>query len=186
VQLHAEIRDRGFTGKQTIVKEFIATLRTQVPRLPAAEEKQERRRRITLSPRRLSWLLTNQYSPKVTDADREAMRQATETCPEISSAATLGTQFCKIVRERKADELSVWLEAAKQSGIAELRNFAAGLIADRAAVEAALSLTWSNEQTEGQVNRLKFLKRQMYEDTACRALGRASFDLLKVRVVPNR
>jgi transposase len=49
------------------------------------------------------------------------------------------------------------------------------LVQDQAAVEAALSLEWSNGQVEGQVNRLKFLKRQMY--------GRASFDLLRARVL---
>ena len=47
---------------------------------------------------------------------------------------------------------------------------------DRAAVEAALSLCWSNGQTEGQVNRLKMLKRQMY--------GWAGFDFLRARVLP--
>ncbi len=83
-----------------------------------------------------------------------------------------------MVRQRKAEELPEWLEAAKQSGVAELKTFAAGLMADRAAIEAALTLHWSNGQTEGQVNRLKFIKRQMY--------GRASFDLLRARVVPRR
>jgi transposase len=55
-----------------------------------------------------------------------------------------------------------------------LRAFAAGLKADDAAVRAALSLSWSNGQVEGQVNRLKLLNRQMY--------GRAKFDLLQARV----
>jgi transposase len=54
-------------------------------------------------------------------------------------------------------------------------RFARGLTEDRAAVEAALSLEWSNGQTEGQVNKLKLLKRQMY--------GRANFDLLRRRVL---
>jgi transposase len=54
-------------------------------------------------------------------------------------------------------------------------RFARGLTNDRAAVEAALSLEWSNGQTEGQVNKLKLLKRQMYD--------RANFDLLRRRVL---
>jgi transposase len=54
-----------------------------------------------------------------------------------------------------------------------LRGFAIGLRRDWAAVSAALELPWSNGQTEGQVNKLKLLKRQMY--------GRASFELLRRR-----
>ncbi len=57
----------------------------------------------------------------------------------------------------------------------ELENYASGLDRDQAAVLAALTLEWSNGQTEGQVNRLKTLKRQMY--------GRANFDLLRKRVL---
>lgn len=57
-------------------------------------------------------------------------------------------------------------------------TFAAGIRQDYAAVQAALATHWSNGQTEGQVNRLRFLKRQMY--------GRANFDLLRRRVLdPN-
>jgi len=70
---------------------------------------------------------------------------------------------------------SGWIEGARDSGIGELQRFAAGLVADHAAVQAGLTLTWSNGQVEGQVNRLKLLKRQMY--------GRANFDLLRQRIL---
>jgi len=63
----------------------------------------------------------------------------------------------------------------RASEIADLQRFAAGLLLDKAAVEAGLTLEWSNGQTEGQVNRLKTVKRQMD--------GRASFDLLRQRVL---
>jgi len=56
-----------------------------------------------------------------------------------------------------------------------LHGFATGIINDVAAVRAALSQLWSNGPVEGQVNRLKMLKRQMY--------GRAKFDLLRSRVL---
>ena len=56
-----------------------------------------------------------------------------------------------------------------------LSSFARGLRSDQAAVAAALQKPWSNGQTEGQINRLKTLKRQMY--------GRANIDLLKARLV---
>ena len=56
-----------------------------------------------------------------------------------------------------------------------IASFARGLRSDYAAVAAALRESWSNGQTEGQINRLKALKRQMY--------GRANIDLLKARLL---
>jgi transposase len=71
--------------------------------------------------------------------------------------------------------LDGWLEKVNQSGSRVWHNFAAGLVQDQDAVRAALELPWSNGSAEGQINRLKYLKRQMY------ALGRE--DLLRKRVL---
>jgi transposase len=57
----------------------------------------------------------------------------------------------------------------------ELRGLASGIKRDDATVEAALTLPWSQGQVEGQLTRLKFLKRQRY--------GRAHFELLRARVL---
>ncbi len=80
-----------------------------------------------------------------------------------------------MVRERKVELLEDWFKTVQESGISALQSFMNGLKQDLAAVKAALSLPWSNGQTEGQVNRLKFIKRQMY--------GRANFDLLRRKVL---
>ncbi len=66
-------------------------------------------------------------------------------------------------------------ESVLASGIGTLVRFAEGVRQDLAAITAALALPWSSGQTEGQINRLKFIKRQMY--------GRANFDLLRKRVL---
>ncbi len=71
--------------------------------------------------------------------------------------------------------LQRWLEDATRSGVAAVTTFAAGLQLDGSAVKGALKTTWSSEQTEGQVGRLKMLKRQTF--------GRNSFDLLRRRVL---
>ena len=71
----------------------------------------------------------------------------------------------------------VMLSDVGKSGVSVLVSFAKGIKQDIAAVMNALSLPWSNGQTEGQVNRLKLIKRQMY--------GRANFDLLRKRVIAN-
>jgi transposase len=71
--------------------------------------------------------------------------------------------------------LEAWLADARTSGVRAVETFAAGLEQDGAAVRAALTTPWSNGQTEGQVTRLKLLKRQMY--------GRARLDLLRRRTL---
>ena len=98
-----------------------------------------------------------------------------EANPMIVRAYNLGQAFGRIVRQRYSKALDAWLQGAKESGIAELRSLATSLKRDKAAVAAALSLPWSNGQVEGQINRLKLIKRQMY--------GRAKFELLRRRVL---
>jgi transposase len=80
-----------------------------------------------------------------------------------------------MVRERRGHELEVWRAETTHSGIEELARFARGLQDDLVAVKAGLTLAWSNGVTEGQIHRLKLVKRQGY--------GRASFALLRQRVL---
>jgi transposase len=86
----------------------------------------------------------------------------------------LAGEFAEMVRKRSKVPLGEWLAKAETSTCAELRNFAASLRTDEAAVGAALTQPWSNGPVEGQVNRLKLIKRQGY--------GRAGFQLLRARV----
>ncbi len=80
----------------------------------------------------------------------------------IASACTPAQAFTTMARERRGTELDAWIAQVAASELADLQRFAAGLLLDRAAVHAGLVLEWSNGQTEGQVNRLKTVKRQMY------------------------
>jgi len=83
--------------------------------------------------------------------------------------------FGQIVRERRGDDLDAWIHGVQASGPQELHAFVQSLMKDEAAVRAGLTLSWSQGQTEGQVNRLKLLKRSSY--------GRASFALLRQQVL---
>ena len=76
---------------------------------------------------------------------------------------------------RDVDRFDGGLARAQDSEPSELRRFAGGLTADLSAVRAAFQSPWSSGQVEGQINRLKFLKRQM--------CGRANLDLLRARVL---
>jgi transposase len=92
--------------------------------------------------------------------------------PTLVTARSLITDFQAIVRTKTASELPVWLDKAGTSLVA---SFARGVINDEKAVRAAMTSSWSNGQTEGQITKLKLIKRQMY--------GRGKIDLLQARLI---
>lgn len=104
--------------------------------------------------------------------DLSFIRQASQ---EIESAYQLAQNFTRMLRQRQGHLLDDWLRAASHSGLPELQHFAAGIKRDKAAVQAGLSLPYSNGPVEGHITRLKLIKRSMY--------GRAEFDLLPQRIL---
>jgi transposase len=89
----------------------------------------------------------------------------------VEARETIGA-FQSMIRTKTLADLEPWLERAQSSLVA---SFARGVLKDRAAVSAAISLPWSNGQTEGQITKLKLVKRQMY--------GRGKIDLLQARLI---
>ena len=94
---------------------------------------------------------------------------------DFVEAQRLLASFHSLISERASTRLDSWLEQCEHSGIGEFVRFAQGLRRDDAAVRTALRYPWSQGPVEGQINRLKLLKRQMY--------GRAGFALLKQRML---
>ena len=92
--------------------------------------------------------------------------------PLLVEAREIVAEFQSMIRKRCLDALDPWLEQARGSLVA---SFAAGVLKDKAAVSAAIASPWSNGQTEGQITKLKLVKRQMY--------GRGKLDLLQARVI---
>lgn len=168
-RLCREIRERGFSGDAEAVQRFVKKWRnSRVGKIscPIAGR--------GLAPRQTAKLLLNPAAIK-NDSERLYLKGLQEISPQVVAVERLGTGFQQIVKEKRGDLFDEWLLAVKQSGIAEFEKWANGLLADEAAVRNALSSEWSNGQTEGQVNRLKTIKRQLY--------GRAGFDLLRARVL---
>jgi len=100
----------------------------------------------------------------------------TASHPQVATAERLAQQFRQVLQDRDSDALKSWLISSVASDIPELKRFVAGIERDYEAVAAAVEQHWSNGQVEGQVHRLKLLKRQMY--------GRGGFLLLRQRVLP--
>lgn len=112
----------------------------------------------------------------LSDQDRSIIKAFFQRCPDVAASAYLARDFATMVRQLQVDLLDTWIQRAWDQAIPrELRRFATGLKSDFDAVKAALTTRWSNAQPEGQVNRLKLIKRQMY--------GRAKLDLLRQRVL---
>ncbi len=81
-------------------------------------------------------------------------------------------EFHGMIRRKAEEGLTSWIERARASLVA---SFASGVVRDEAAVRAAITSPWSNGQTEGQITRLKLVRRQMY--------GRGKIDLLQGRLI---
>ena len=125
------------------------------------------------STRRLGWMLILEPEA-LSPAEATALAHVRQDA-EVASLHELSQTYRQMVREKRPEDLDGWLLACAGSGISVLQRFAKGLRQDYAAVRAALEQPWSNGQAEGQINRLKTLKRQMY--------GRAGFALLRQRVL---
>lgn len=126
------------------------------------------------SPRQAAWLLLRDEGA-LGRCHRCFLKDLLRTCPDAAATYRLAQGFGKLVREGGVGGLDDWLRDAENGGVPEMKRFAMDVRKDEAAVRAALSLPWSNGQVEGQVNRLKLIKRQMY--------GRANCDLLRTRVL---
>jgi transposase len=115
---------------------------------------------------------TDESEAKKEPSFLERMRAA---LPGLNAALQVAGELAAMIRKTLTQSLSDWLAKAAACGFPELMSFAVSLQTDKAAVNEALTGKWSNGPVEGQVNRLKAIKRSMY--------GRAGLDLLKARVM---
>lgn len=156
----------------TTPKKYLKGKRVPSPATIAPVQKDKNSERLP-SVRKLAWLLVRDRDA-LAEKEKVALRRICQE-PQIERVYSLAQEFVEMIRRKVAAMLDPWLNACQESGVANLETFADGIRQDYDAIRAALETTWSNGQTEGQVNRLKMLKRQMY--------GRASLDLLRIRVL---
>jgi transposase len=172
-RLFREIRLQGYQHSARTVSLFLKRLSDEQPSTSTAVPSRRMMTRVP-SARHVASLLVWRKE-RLPEEERNYLRRLCDQEPTIARAYELAQEFVAMARERTGQGFDAWLTRATTSEITELDRFARGLTDDRAAVEAGLSQEWSNGQTEGQVNKLKLLKRQMY--------GRANFDLLRRRVL---
>jgi transposase len=165
--LWREIRERGFTGQSGVVRQWAARRRRQDP----AADRVTPVKAQPPTPRKAARLLMSEPA-KLSEQDRRFVTALLDRSPPVVQAVALARAFSTMIKEGLAEQLDGWIRAAEGGGF---QGFAASLRHDRDAVHAALTMPWSTGPVEGQINRLKVIKRTMY--------GRAGFDLLRRRVL---
>ncbi len=171
-QLYREIQAHGFSGSRVLVAKVIAQFRRDeglgLPWLPKLARVQP------MTPRDGVNLFLVRAADRTTE-DVVTVDQVRGLHVEFEELFQLSERFTHMFRERLGSSFDGWMIDAHASRVREVRQFARNLQNDEAAIRAALEHPWSQGQVEGQVHRLKLVKRSMY--------GRANFDLLRLRVL---
>lgn len=180
-QMYREITALGYAYGESSVQRYVHQLRLETGTRnkfrrtqPTQHYVVDGERRRPLTPSQLAWVCLmrpEQRQPWQT-AYLTYLCQVDAT---IVGAYTHAHGFAEMARELQGEHLDQWLDEVQNTGVPELRAFAAGVQKDYVAVKAGLTLAYSNGQTEAQIQRLKVLKRQMF--------GKASFELLRTRVL---
>ena len=179
-RLFREIQAQGYTGSYNTVAQYTQRLRQaqglpprhRTPRQPRPEVVEPQTPALT--PREATWLILQREDKRDEDAPQLIAKLRGQHA-ELAEAIELTQDFVDLVRQRQGEELKSWLERATLSWLGPFQRLADSLWEDYAAVKAGLTLPWSTGPVEGQINRLKMLKRQMF--------GRANIDLLRQRVL---
>jgi transposase len=175
--LFKAIQQQGYCGSYSAVSQHLASWRTPTQ----FWAKGRTRHKLTHvsavpvstlpAPRRMAFMFIQPRETLETDDQRRPMKWLADD--DVRCVYDLAQDFARMIRQHQRECLDPWLAKADLCRSIELRNFARVLRRDYAAVANAFDSIWSNGQVEGQVNRLKTIKRQMY--------GRGKLDLLKQR-----
>jgi transposase len=161
-QLYRELLSLGYSGSEGLVRGAVHPWR-RLPRPPP---------QVRAPPFR--WLLLSP-ARRLGEDEQWRLRRILEANPLLALGHRPKERFLQIVREGYVGGLEPWLQEAEDSGLPTFQALAKGLRRDCQAVRAALILPWSTAQCEGQICRLKLIKRIGY--------GRAKPDLLRQRVL---
>ena len=182
-RLESELRAKGYKGSGRAIYRYLEMLelagrsvRRSEPTsvMGQAASPGEPNPLLTLSAQQATWLFFRKQD-ELKEEERESLQQLRQASPPIEAAYQLVKKFLQMVRERTGEQLDAWLKEVETCHLEAFESFVTGVQQDKDAVFAGLSLPWSNGPLEGNVNRLKLLKRSMY--------GRAEIDLLKLRVL---
>ena len=165
-EIHAAIKEKGYTGTQDAIRGFIS---------------KERRIHRDLSSLNIGheefidkkWLIRLLYKPveSLRGISHQQLESIFQKYPLFRSILDIVYEFKAILKSKNPDNLHFWMSKASTLGVAELRSFVEGLRSDIGAVYNAIIYDYSNGLAEGTINKVKVIKRIMY--------GRCQFPLLR-------
>jgi transposase len=171
-QLYRELLTKGYQGSLKSVRKFITPWRQKLP--PVLQKVLNLPVFSPPAPRQVVWWLLKDKE-QLTPEQQDFCMELGQVSPAIAQGQKLVQEFRTLLQAHDEEGFKRWRGKVATSGLKELQSFAQGLLKDEAAVRAAFTSEWSNGQVEGQVNKIKMVKRTMY--------GRASFPLLRARLV---
>jgi transposase len=159
--LWQELLARGFPGGYMLVYRWVqlqreATESMQANSLPASSSARAGQRSLD-APRHLAWLLVS--DPTRLEEPQQRTLSFLRQHSEVNRAYDLAQQLLTMVKERSAARLESWFLLCSDSGVSEVKNFARGLQKEFSALQAALTLEYSNGPVEGLITKLKLIKR---------------------------
>ena len=169
MQVWREIAAQGYPGSQRMVYRFLETLKT-TEIVPSAGTHRLPHYASTTA----VWLFMR-HPDKLDEVGQEDLAAFRLASTVLNTTYQLVQDFLNMMRKREGERLDDWLAQVNDSHLPELQSFAHGVEQDKDAVRAGLMLPINNGQVEGQVTKIKLIKRMMY--------GRAKFALLRQRVL---
>jgi transposase len=162
------VKDQGYKGSMRTVYRHLEKLREPSASLPPSPLDGATPAKI------IGWILARPGT-----LDQQTQEQLDQICQmdtQLAQARELTHGFLDLIRRQSTENLETWLRSVRASGIRQFRSFASSLEQDKAAVLAGLTLPYSTGPVEGQINRLKLIKREAY--------GRAGLSYLQQRFLP--
>jgi transposase len=165
-QLTKEIKAQGYTGSDQTVRRYLRPFRHGRPTPPPGP--------TPPTVREVSgWIMRR---PDALDLEEQTrLKEILARCPHLDATSGHVAAFAEIMSNLRGNRLDRWIATVEADDLPGLQSFTTGLRRDHQAVINGLTLPYSSGAVEGNVNRIKMLKRQMY--------GRAGFDLLRKRVL---
>jgi transposase len=163
-RLFREIRERGYDGSYSVVRDYLDQHRPARAPLPQAPPTV---RDVT------GWL--TRHPDSLTEDDRPRLKAILDRCPELQAASGQVRAFATMLTQLTGQDLPQWIAHARDAALPGISSFARGLEQDLDAVTNGLTTPWNSGPVEGRVNHIKMIKRQMF--------GRAGLPLLRKRVL---
>lgn len=172
-----ELRTLGFTGDVQTVRRYLKPFR--MPGTSRCRPDPHRRNPAPTAaavpkPRTISRALLT-HPDRLTGQDALIVKNATTECVHLERLQQHVRTFAKIMTQRRGLELPAWLDAVETDDLPELHSLAIGMRRDLTAIINGLTTEHSSGAVEGNVTRVKRLKRDGY--------GRANFDLLRAQIL---